>query len=136
MMKDAPRESELFPQARRLHGHPFGQEASLKVAADSVIGLITNLSFMGVGAVTTGFLFVASSGLIPRVPQDRLTEGLVADERVTIPVIDVKEDISTQPQTGLSAAARASSSSAAEIAVRPAVRRPSPPGGLTGTAAP
>jgi hypothetical protein len=81
-------ESDLHPASRQLAEAPFGQNARLKAAADSVVGWLLHLKFFGAGAIFGGLLFVTSHALMPSVAYETTAEGIQIDEeRVTVPVI-------------------------------------------------
>jgi hypothetical protein len=117
-------DAELCPACGELGVEPFGQDSGLKGAADSMAALLAHLSFLGVGALGAGLLFISSYGSVPRITEASAIEGLEIDaERVRVPVLTTPPlKISLQPRPPADQTQESPRST-----VRPIVRRPMPP---------
>jgi hypothetical protein len=122
----APCEFDLCVDCRCLSAAPFGQNATFKTAADSILSIVAHLSFLAIYATGAGLLFVSPYIVEYRGSDQANSEGLVVDEEhVTIPVLaKLTATISEQPRT-LPIQPQAPSIAPATPAVPPRV--PNPP---------
>ena len=112
---------ELHPECRLV-----AQRIGPKTAADAVLGMLSHVSFLGLGVLGTGLLFVCSAVVVRDFEQRITTESLVVDvRRVTVPIIE-------PPQPAVSSQPRASDKPVSkrtppDSAIRPQPAVPAPP---------
>jgi hypothetical protein len=92
---------ELHPECRSVANAGVAHRPGLKTAADTVLGLLSHLKFLAIGAVGTGLLYVCSAVVVRDFERRTATENFVVVDvrRVTVPIIEPpRPAVSGQPR--------------------------------------
>jgi hypothetical protein len=120
---------ELHPECRLVANSGMSQRTALKTAADTVLGVLSHLYFLGLGALGTGLLFVCSAVVVRDFERRITTESFAVDaRRVTVPIIEPpRPAVSAQPR---SSDKPVTTRPPSDSAIRPELPRPAAPTGF------